>query len=246
MSPEGPHLPPLIGLTVGRQQARFGVWEITADVADARYADSIVRHGGMPVMLSPALAGVAVNSLVGRLDGVVLTGGPDVDPSRYRARPDPRTSRAHPQRDEFELAVVEEALNRGMPVLAICRGAQLLNIACGGTLQQHLEPTDGGGHMVAPGTFARTRIQLVPGSRVHAALGTEVWGQCHHHQAIDVVAPTLTVTAMGDDGIVEAVESSRNHGFAVGVQWHPEAGEASAPLFGAFVDATDRRRGLPG
>ncbi|MDA3804928.1 gamma-glutamyl-gamma-aminobutyrate hydrolase family protein [Clavibacter sp. CT19] len=235
--------PPLVGVVVGRQRAAFGAWDLVADVADARYADGVARHGGLPVLVPLAPGEGSADDLVRRLDGLLLTGGPDIDPARYGAAADPRTGEPERRRDDAELHLVAAALRRRLPVLAVCRGAQLLAVAGGGTLHQHIERDAGGDeHLVAPGVLGSTRISLAPGSRVHEALGAEARVRCHHHQSIATTGPGLRVTATTADGLVEAVEGPREDGFVVGVQWHPEADASSSGLLAAFVDAA---RGAP-
>ncbi|WP_445337553.1 gamma-glutamyl-gamma-aminobutyrate hydrolase family protein [Clavibacter sp. CFBP 8614] len=230
--------PPLVGVAVGRQRAAFGSWDIVADVADARYADGVARHGGLPVLVPLASREGPADDLVERLDGLLVTGGPDVDPERYGAAADPRTGRPDRRRDAAELDLIAAALRARIPVLAVCRGAQLLAVAGGGTLRQHIERDAGGDeHLVAPGVLGTTRVRLAPGSRVHEAMGDEVRVRCHHHQCIATTGPGLRVAAITADGMVEAVEGPRAEGFVVGVQWHPEADASSSGILAAFVEA---------
>jgi putative glutamine amidotransferase len=192
----------------------------------------VFEAGGLPVLLAPRAESADV---VDRLDGVVLAGGPDVDPTHYGAEPDPHTGMPRTERDAAELAVLERALELGRPVLAVCRGLQVLNVALGGTLVQHLPDAVGHtGHNPRPGVFGRTDIALDGGSHVAAALGATVIAQCHHHQAIDRLADGLTVTGRAPDGTVEAVELA-GHPFVVGVQWHPEQDDPR--IFAALVAA---------
>jgi gamma-glutamyl-gamma-aminobutyrate hydrolase PuuD len=183
------------------------------------YPDVVLSAGGVPVLLPPVEAAAAA---VDRLDAVVLSGGPDVAPARYGATPHPLTGRPRLDRDAAETAVLHRALERGIPVLGVCRGAQLMNVALGGTLVQHVPDAVGHtGHNPSPGVFGPVDVTLAAGSRVGAAVGPAVSVQCHHHQAIDRVADGLVVTGRAADGTVEAVELA-GHPFVVGVQWHPE------------------------
>jgi gamma-glutamyl-gamma-aminobutyrate hydrolase PuuD len=223
---------PLIGITAYGEEAAYGVWKQQAVLLPRTYPDAVFEAGGLPVLLAPRAESADV---VDRLDGVVLAGGPDLDPERYGAEPDPHTGVPRTERDAAELAVLERALELGRPVLAVCRGLQVLNVALGGTLVQHLPDAVGHtGHNPRPGVFGRTDIALDGGSHVAAALGATVIAQCHHHQAIDRLADGLTVTGRAPDGTIEAVELA-GHPFVVGVQWHPEQDDPR--IFAALVAA---------
>jgi len=199
----------------------------------ANYADAVAECGGEPVLLPTGAISAAV---VGHLDGLVLAGGADVDPARYGQSPGPSTTVVRPERDEAELALLEAALQRDLPLLAVCRGMQLLNVLLGGDLVQHLPdvPT-AGAHSGGPGVFARREITTAPSTVLAGLLGPAVKADCHHHQALNHVADRLTPAAWAEDGVLEAVEAS-GHRFCLGVQWHPEAGE-DRRLFGALVQA---------
>jgi gamma-glutamyl-gamma-aminobutyrate hydrolase PuuD len=212
------------------------------------YVDMVLAGGGMPVLLPPV---AGVECAVDRCDAVLLSGGPDVAAHRYGAPAHPRTVAAHPDRDAAELAVLHRALSLGLPVLGVCRGAQLLNVALGGTLHQHLPDVVGhDGHNPTPGVFTDVAVRLDPATRVGAALGPAVGDglrvRCHHHQAVDRLAPGLVATAWAPDGTVEALEHAARP-FVVGVQWHPEQDAADTRLVAALVAAAIRRgRRLPG
>ena len=223
---------PLIGITAYGEEAAYGVWKHEAVLLPRAYPDAVLEAGGLPLLLAPRVEMAAV---VDRLDGVVLAGGPDVDPARYGAEAAPQTGTPRTERDATEMAVLARALELGLPVLAVCRGLQVLNVALGGTLAQHV-PDDVGhaGHNPRPGVFGRTAIALDDGSRVAAALGSSIIGQCHHHQAVDRLAEGLLVTGRAPDGTVEAVEHA-DHPFVVGVQWHPEQDDPR--IFAALVAA---------
>jgi putative glutamine amidotransferase len=228
---------PLIGISTYREQARWGFWDVPAVLLPASYADAVARAGGEPVLLPTASVTADV---VTRLDGLVLAGGADVDPARYGEQPGPHTTATRPDRDASEVAVLQATLDRDLPLLAICRGMQLLNVLFGGTLLQHLpvvpetEP-----HQLGPGTFAERKVRMAPGSRLDAVLGPTATVNCHHHQALDRIAPTLTASAWAEDGVVEGLEDADRR-FCLAVQWHPEAGE-DGRLFEALVAAARSR-----
>ena len=224
---------PLIGISTYREQARWGYWDVPAVLLPANYADAVAECGGEPVLLPTGAISAAV---VGHLDGLVLAGGADVDPARYGQSPGASTTVVRPERDEAELALLEAALERDLPLLAVCRGMQLLNVLLGGDLVQHLPdvPT-AGAHSGGLGVFARREVTTVPGTAMAALLGPAAKADCHHHQALNRVADGLTPAAWAEDSVLEAVEAA-GHRFCLGVQWHPEAGE-DRRLFGALVRA---------
>jgi gamma-glutamyl-gamma-aminobutyrate hydrolase PuuD len=225
---------PLVGITAYGERARYGVWDNAAVLLPRTYPDVVVAAGGVPVLLPPVLESAAA---VDRLDAVVLAGGPDVGPDRYGATPHPRTGEPRPERDAAELAVLHRALERGIPVLGVCRGAQVLNVGLGGTLVQHVPDAVGhSGHNPSPGVFGTVEVALEPGSRVAAALGSAATVRCHHHQALDRLADGLVVTGRATDGLVEAVELA-DVPFVVGVQWHPEEDATDVRLMAALVTA---------
>ena len=209
---------PHIGLTSYGEQTRFGVWDLDSVLLPRTYVDMVAAAGGAPVLL-PSIPAAA--DAVAALDALVVTGGPDVDPAAYGAAPHPRTVVARREREEAELLMLRRALDRGIPLLGVCRGLQVLNVALGGTLVQHVPDA------VAPKT---------PGSRVAAAVGARTLVQCHHHQAVDRLGDGLVVSGRAADGVVEAVEQPDGP-FTVGVQWHPEQDAADVRLFAAFVAA---------
>ncbi len=224
---------PLIGISTYREKARWGAWDVPAVLLPASYGDAVFAAGGEPVLL-PTGSGTA--GIVARLDGLVMAGGADVDPARYGSAPGPHTLGLRPDRDAAELAVLQAALARDLPLLAICRGMQLLNVTLGGTLVQHLPDVPAtGSHQLAPGVFAQREVRTEPRNELHRLLGPTAPVDCHHHQALDRIAPGLTPSARAEDGVVEAVEAA-DHRFCLGVQWHPEAG-ADRRLFDALVEA---------
>ncbi|MEV7006055.1 gamma-glutamyl-gamma-aminobutyrate hydrolase family protein [Streptosporangium sp. NPDC051022] len=223
---------PVIGITCYVEPARFTVWETTTALLPYDYVDHVVRAGGQPVILPPAGEPATV---AGRLDGLILAGGGDIDPARYGRAPHEQTGYVRDFRDDAEFGLVAAALELRIPFLGICRGLQVLNVALGGSLHQHLPDVVGDrAHAPAPGLFGRMPVRPVPGSLTAEILGADPTEVAHyHHQAVDEVGTGLAVTARAADGTVEAVELE-GHPFALAVQWHPEASGESA-LFEALV-----------
>ncbi|TNY36366.1 gamma-glutamyl-gamma-aminobutyrate hydrolase family protein [Thermomonospora catenispora] len=229
--------PPIIGVTAYEDPARWGVWIREATLLPASYPRAIERAGGVPVLIPPTDALDGLPALMRRLDGVVLAGGPDVDPALYGARRHPETGPPHPRRDRFELALVRAVLEAGLPFLAVCRGMQLLNVALGGTLLQHLPEVVGHEeHLPAPGRIGRHRVRIAPECLLGAMLGDQVEVPTYHHQAVDRLGAGLVPVAWTDDRVVEAVELS-GHRFGLGVQWHPEDGDDLRLFAGLVAEA---------
>jgi anthranilate synthase component 2/putative glutamine amidotransferase len=222
-------------VTTYLQTARHGVWEHEAAVLPRTYLDVVVRAGGTPMLLPP-LPEVDPD-VVGVLDGLVLSGGGDVDPARYGADRHPSTGGTSAVRDATEEALLRAALAADVPVLGVCRGMQVLNVALGGTLVQHLPEVVGhDGHRPEPATFGRTCVRIEQDSLLGRLLGEETDVACYHHQAIGTLAPDLVAVGRADDGTVEAVEL-RGPRFALGVQWHPEQTGEDLRLFRSLVSA---------
>ncbi|WP_103382243.1 gamma-glutamyl-gamma-aminobutyrate hydrolase family protein [Pseudonocardia dioxanivorans] len=230
--------PPVVGLTAYRERARYWFWDHSATLLPDTYVEMVVAAGGAPVLLPPDPAAVGA---VERLDALVITGGSDLDPARYGALPHEKTQPARPRRDATELAAVRAAVDRGIPVLGVCRGAQVLNVALGGTLHQHLPDLGATAHGARPPEFATVDVALDAGSTVGRLLGDRVTVRCLHHQAVDRLGEGLRVTARAADGVVEAVELG-GHPFVVGVQWHPEQDGADLRLVRGLVEAAARAR----
>jgi putative glutamine amidotransferase len=233
---------PLIGLSAYREEARWAHWHQPAVLLPSNYAEQVAAAGGIPVLLPP-LPGAA--AAVDRFDGLLLTGGGDIDPGRYGAQPHPRTGRVSVPRDAAELELLDAAMVAGLPVLGVCRGMQLVNVARGGTLCQHL-PNDAG-HIPAPGTFGSHPVRVAAGTRLAGVLGANGDGvdvPTAHHQAVDRLGEGLVATAWAEDGVIEAVEpSAADDPFLLAVQWHPEAG-TDPRLIEALVAAASARMSL--
>jgi putative glutamine amidotransferase len=229
---------PLIGVCAAVERASFGVWrEEPAVLLPLSYARAIHGAGGMMAMLPPdrRASGNPVE-LLDRLDALVLAGGADIDAENQGVTPHPETVGTNPDRDNFEVALALAALKRGIPLLGVCRGMQVLNVACGGTLDQHIpEHLGHDRHRPLPGSWAEHDVRIEPGSLAAQAAGTEnLTVKSHHHQGIDRIGDALTATAWAtDDGTVEAIESSDGQ-FALGVLWHPEE-DATDAIIPALV-----------
>jgi putative glutamine amidotransferase len=230
---------PLIGLTTYRERARSLVWDTDFALLHQAYVDAIVAAGGTAVLLPPQPASAA--HVLKRLDGLVLTGGADIEPSRYGQSAGLRTGPARRDRDEWELALSHAALDLDLPVLGVCRGLQILNVALGGILEQHVPDRVGhAGHQPAPGQFGRVHVRVKASSKLAALVGEDLTVPCYHHQSIAVLAPSLRPVGFADDGTIEAVESAQEP-FLLAVQWHPEQDPGDRRLFQGLVDAARRR-----
>lgn len=223
---------PLIGLSTYREVARWGVWEMPADLLPAVYTRSVEAAGGTVVLLPPQAERAA--ALVSRLDGLVITGGADIDPERYGAQPHARTQHARRDRDAWEFALLDAARDVGLPTLGICRGLQAMAVHGGGTLEQHVPDVVGHDeHSPDGNAFGWTAIRTEPGSRIRSLVGDQVQVSCHHHQSVRT-HPGFAATAWAADGTVEALEDAERP-FWIGVQWHPESGEDHG-LFAGLVE----------
>lgn len=229
---------PVIGISAYSQQARWGSWDLPAVLLPRRYTDMVAAGGGQPVVLPPS-PGVA--DLLARLDGLVLSGGGDIDPARYGADRDPATDPANPARDDAEIELAQRAIAAGLPLLAICRGLQVVNVALGGTLHQHLPALVGhDGHSPEAHGYGSHKVSVAAGSQLAGILGrTDAAVPTHHHQAVGRLGDGLVPTAWTDDATVEAVELDKPESFMIAVQWHPEAGD-DLSLFTAVAAAARR------
>ncbi|WP_406099669.1 gamma-glutamyl-gamma-aminobutyrate hydrolase family protein [Streptomyces canus] len=225
---------PLIGVSTYLEAgARWGVWKLEAALLPAGYPRLVQHAGGLAAMLPPDAPEHAA-AAVARLDGLVVAGGPDVEPVRYGAAPDPRTGPPARARDTWELALIEAALAAGVPLLGICRGMQLLNVALGGTLVQHID-----GHAEVPGVFGHHPVKPVPGTVYGDLAPEETSVPTYHHQAVDRLGEGLLASAHAPDGTVEAVELP-GPPWVLGVQWHPEMGTDLRVMRGLVAAASAR------
>lgn len=225
---------PLIGVTTYREQSRWGVWDEMADVLHAVYSFSIEAAGGVAVLLPPSDADAAL-SVVTRVDGLVISGGADVDPWQYGAEPHERTTGWRLDRDTWELALLDAAWDARLPVLGICRGMQVMAVHGGGSLEQHVPDVVGHeGHSPGADEFGEIAIEVVAGTRLERALGPKGAVSCHHHQSVRE-HPGFVAAAHAADGTLEAIERD-DRPFWMAVQWHPETRE-DAGLFRCLVDA---------
>ena len=224
---------PLVGITTYVTPARWSYWELEAALIPSDYVNAIDRAGARPLLVPPTTEGI--DETLDVLDGIVFTGGSDLDPEFYGEEPHPETFGVHRRRDDAELALLRGALARDMPVLGICRGIQVLNVALGGDLHQHLPEVVGheGHKHDPPGTFTEHEVAIEPNTKLARVLGTRTRVMSHHHQGLRRLGSGLVEAARADDGTLEAVEAPDKQ-FAVGVLWHPEAGEDAA-LFESFV-----------
>lgn len=219
---------PLVGLTCYRQVAAWGAWERPAALLPVAYVDTVAQAGGRPLVVPPCEPGMdGAGEVVAAIDALVLVGGEDIGDD--------------PLRDASELALLSAALDATLPVLAVCRGHQLLNVHLGGTLVPHLPDVLGNdAHRPARGQFAPMTIAVAAGSRVAQAMGERCTVSCSHHQGIADLGRGLLPTARSADGVIEAVEAE-GEGFVVGVQWHPEE-DRDTRLFAALVEAARESR----
>jgi putative glutamine amidotransferase len=224
---------PIVGITTYLVPAAFGAWDEEVALVPATYVHAVERAGGRPLLVPPADDAVAETLDV--VDGIVFSGGSDLDPELYGQAPHPETTDVHEGRDRAELALLTGALARDLPVLAICRGSQVLNVALGGDLVQHLPEVVGHDeHKHTPGVFADHDVTLESGTRLGALLDANTRVKSHHHQGFGRLGSGLRVAARAEDGAVEAIEDPARR-FAFGVLWHPEAGD-DARLFEALVE----------
>jgi putative glutamine amidotransferase len=232
---------PLVGITTYVTPARFGAWELESALIPYDYVRAVERAGARAVLVPPSDDGI--DEVLDAVDGLVFSGGSDLGPDLYGQEPHPETTGVVPARDSAELALLRAALDRDVPVLAICRGSQILNVALGGDLVQHLPDHVGhDGHKEAAGVFSEHDVEIEPDTRLAEIVGDRVPIKSHHHQGLARLGTGLRPSARDEDGWVEAVEVPDRR-FTVGVLWHPEAGE-DARLFEALVAEAAEYRAL--
>jgi putative glutamine amidotransferase len=239
---------PVIGLCSALDRARWSVWDQPAALLPRNYIDAVQLAGGMALLLPPDPSlSEQPEELLGLLDGLLLAGGADIDPATYGQRPHPETQETVPQRDAFEIALTRAAIEHDIPVLGICRGMQLINVALGGSLIQHLpEHLGHEEHCKVTGSFDGSdhEVEVLEGTLAIRVIGEARHAtKSHHHQGVDRLGTGLQVSAVAHaDGLIEALELPER-GFVLGVQWHPEADAASPVIEGLIEAARERARG---
>ena len=236
--------PPVVGLTTYLERATQGVWDVRASFLPQQYFEAVTASGAAAVLLPPqASPERAAEVVLDGLDGLILTGGLDVQPELYGAERHPLSDPARPDRDAWELALLRGARARRIPVFGICRGLQLINVAAGGTLHQHLPEALGTErYKLGGGVFARNTVRVEDGTRLAGLVGAgPLPVHSYHHQGIDRVGDGLLVTARSDEGLVQAIELP-GADYLVAVQWHPEEDAADRRLFLGLVAAASAFR----
>jgi gamma-glutamyl-gamma-aminobutyrate hydrolase PuuD len=229
---------PVVGITTYLTPAAWGAWNLEAALVPAAYVRSVVRAGGAPLLVPP---GASYDETLDSLDGLIFSGGSDLDPELYGEQAHAETDGWVRERDDFELGLMQAALARDVPLLAICRGSQVLNVARGGDLEQHVpDRVHTNVHKETPGVFAEHDVAVLPGTRLASILGDRADVKSHHHQGYNRLGTGLQEAARAPDGTVEALEDPTRR-FALGVLWHPEEGQDLA-LFEAFVREADEYR----
>jgi putative glutamine amidotransferase len=225
-----------VGICAAVERVRRDPWDEVVTMVQRTYPAAVQRAGGLALIIPPDEAAVsAPDPLLDLIDALLLAGGADVDPATYGADPHPETGRTWPERDRFEVALTRRSLDREIPVLGACRGMEIMNVALGGTLVQHLDETDR--HRHTPGAFGDHEVRLQAGSLAARAAGAErLVVKSHHHQGVDTLGQGLIATgwSVGDE-VVEAIELPK-HPFALGVLWHPEE-DAESAVIASLVEA---------
>ena len=226
---------PVVGITTYLTRATWGAWDMDAALIPADYVRAVERSGGAPLLVPP---GADVDATLAVIDGLIFSGGSDLDPGLYGDDAHPETNGVVRERDDFELELMRAALARDVPVLAICRGSQMLNVALGGGIEQHVPDRVGTDvHKQTAGVFAEHGVDVSPDTRLGELLGDRQEVKSHHHQGFGELGDGLREAARAPDGTIEALEDPSRR-FTLGVLWHPEAGEDAA-LFDALVEAAD-------
>jgi putative glutamine amidotransferase len=227
---------PVVGICAAVERARWAHWDVDVNLSQRTYTREVACSGGQPVILPPTGEMTASpGEVLDLLDALILAGGGDVDPASYGAPADERTGNVRPERDAFEVALLHAALERDLPILGVCRGMEIMNVALGGDLVQHLVEAET--HLHTPGQFSDHDVELEPGSLAARAAGAErISVRSHHHQGIGRLGEGLVVSGRAPDGVIEAVELP-DRAFALGILWHAEEEERS-PVVSAFVSAT--------
>jgi putative glutamine amidotransferase len=222
---------PVVGITTYLTPAAWGAWELDAALVPASYVRSVVRAGGAPLLVPP---GASYEETLDAVDGLIFSGGSDLDPELYGVPAHTETTGWVRERDDFELGLMQAALARDVPLLAICRGSQVLNVALGGDLEQHVpDRVHTNVHKETPGVFADHDVAVLPETRLSSILGDRADVKSHHHQGYGELGKGLREAARAPDGTVEALEDPTRR-FTLGVLWHPEEGQDLA-LFEALV-----------
>ncbi len=227
---------PVVGICAAVERARWAAWDYEVNLSQRTYSREVAAAGAQPVLLPPTEEmTTAPEEVLDLLDALILAGGGDVDPGTYGASADERTANTRPERDAFEVALCRAALDRDLPLLGVCRGMQILNVALGGDLVQHLDTAST--HLHTPGEFTDHDVVLEPGSLAARAAGCErISVRSHHHQGLGRLGEGLVVSGRADDGVVEAVELP-DRTFALAIIWHAEE-ERDGALIRSFVEAT--------
>jgi gamma-glutamyl-gamma-aminobutyrate hydrolase PuuD len=231
---------PVIGITTYLTPAAWGAWELDAALVPASYVRAVARAGGAPLLVPP---GASYEETLDAVDGLIFSGGSDLDPELYGEQAHPETNGWVRERDDFELGLMEAALARDVPLLAICRGSQVLNVALGGDLEQHVpDRVQSDVHKETPGVFADHDVAVLPETKLSSIIGARTEVKSHHHQGYGELGSGLREAARAPDGTVEALEDPTRR-FTVGVLWHPEEGEDLA-LFEALVREANEYRAM--
>ena len=230
----------MIGITTYLTPAAWGAWELDAALVPASYVRAVARAGGAPLLVPP---GASYEETLDSVDGLIFSGGSDLDPELYGEQAHPETNGWVRERDDFELGLMQAALARDMPLLAICRGSQVLNVALGGDLEQHVpDRVQSDVHKETPGVFADHDVAVLPDTKLSSIIGERTDVKSHHHQGYGELGSGLREAARAPDGTVEALEDPTRR-FTVGVLWHPEEGEDLA-LFEALVREANEYRAV--